>query len=96
MAEYTKHPVAAPPTAPARETTGHLLLRGYSILVLICLLAPTAMYNLMGAVGVWIVSLSAAAITIAIWVPRIVAQRVSNPFPWRRLPWFLLAYVAWA
>jgi len=96
MAEHTKHPVAAPPTAPARETTGHLLLRGYCILVLICLLVPTAMYNLMGSVGVWIVSLSVMAITIAIWVPRIVAQRVSNPFPWRRLPWFLLGYVAWA
>jgi hypothetical protein len=28
MAVHTKHPVAAPPTAPIRATSGHLLLRG--------------------------------------------------------------------
>src|SRR5690606_29726729 len=33
MAQYTKHPVSAPPTAPERESTGHLLLRGYATLV---------------------------------------------------------------
>ena len=30
MAQYTKHPVAPPPTAPERESTGHLMLRGYA------------------------------------------------------------------
>jgi O-antigen ligase len=96
MAEHTKHPVAAPPTAPARETTGHLLLRGYCILVLFTLLAATAWYNLIGPVGITILSLSLGAATVAIWVPRIVRQRRTNPLPWRRLPWFLLVYVAWA
>ncbi|MGC5222252.1 O-antigen ligase family protein [Micromonospora sp. DT81.3] len=96
MAEHTKHPVAAPPTAPARETTGHLLLRGYCILVLFTLLAATAWYNLLGPIGTTILALTLGAVTIAIWVPRIVRQRTTNPLPWRRLPWFLLVYVAWA
>ena len=34
MVVHTKHPVAAPPSAPPRETTGHLLLRGWCIFVI--------------------------------------------------------------
>ena len=87
MAEHTKHPVAAPPTAPARETTGHLLLRGYCILVLF---TPPRRHGLVQPPrtdrDVWILALTLGAVTIAIWVPRIVRQRTTNPFPWRRLP----------
>ena len=96
MAEHTKHPVAAPPSAPALQTTGHLLLRGYCILVLFTMFAATAWYNVLGPVGMTIFVVGLGAATIAIWVPRIVAQRRTNPLPWRRLPWFLLVYVAWA
>ncbi len=51
MAQYTKHPVAAPPTAPERESTGHLLLRGYATLVLFAVFAHSAVYNLVGPYG---------------------------------------------
>jgi len=51
MAQYTKHPVSAPPRAPERESTGHLLLRGYIILVLFTTFAHSAIYNLVGEVG---------------------------------------------
>lgn len=96
MARYTNHPVVAPPTAPTRETTGHLLLRGYAIFVLVTVLASTAWFHLTGTVGSVIVLFGLGAATTAIWVPRIVAQRRTNPLPWRRLPWFVLAYLLWA
>ena len=34
MAAYSNHPASAPPAAPVRETTGHLMLRGWCIFVL--------------------------------------------------------------
>lgn len=42
MAVYTNHPLQAPPSAPARETTGHLLLRGWCIFVIAGSVAGTA------------------------------------------------------
>lgn len=96
MAEHTKHPVAAPPSAPVRETTAHLLMRGYCIFVLFTSLASTFWFNLGGVIALWVVFGLITATTIAVWVPWIVRQRTQNPLPWRRLPWFVLAYVAWA
>ncbi|GGD72050.1 O-antigen ligase family protein [Microbacterium murale] len=95
MAQYTKHPVTAPPTAPERESTGHLLLRGYVILVFIVAFAHTALYNLVGvyvAGGVMIVLTLAA---LAIGIP-MIARAQPHPFPWRRLPWSALGYVGLA
>jgi O-antigen ligase len=95
MAQYTKHPVAAPPTAPERESTGHLLLRGYVILVLIATFAHSAVYNLLGEVGAVATIGVFTAATLGIGIP-MLARRRPQPFRWRRLPWTALAYTALA
>lgn len=95
MAQYTKHPVAAPPTAPERESTGHLLLRGYAILAFVVAFAHTAIYNLVGQIGAGVVMVVLALAAVAIGVPMIARAR-PHPFPWRRLPWSALGYASFA
>ncbi|QMU97738.1 O-antigen ligase family protein [Microbacterium esteraromaticum] len=95
MAVYTKHPVGALPAAPPRETTGHLMVRAYSVLSLFCIFGHTAVYNLVGPIGSGIVMIVLTAGALAIWIPAVVAQRPTR-FPWRRLPWTALGYAALA
>lgn len=95
MAQYTQHPVSAPPTAPERESTGHLLLRGYVILTLFVTFAHTAVYNLLGAIGAAVVLVVFTLATVAIGVP-VLARNRPQPFRWRRLPWSALAYTTLA
>ncbi|MEJ1921569.1 O-antigen ligase family protein [Microbacterium sp. KHB019] len=95
MAQYTKHPVAAPPTAPERESTGHLLLRGYTTLMLFVVFAHTAVYNLLGEVGAAVVLGLSVLGSCAIGIPMLAKNR-PHPFAWRRLPWAALGYVALA
>ncbi|MEV7631294.1 O-antigen ligase family protein [Microbacterium sp. NPDC089318] len=95
MAVYSKHPVAALPAAPPRETTAHLMVRAYSVLALFCVFGHTAVYNLAGPVGSGILLVAMTAGALAIWVPAVVARRPTR-FPWRRLPWAALGYAALA
>ena len=85
MAQYTKHPVTAPPTAPERESTGQLLLRAYAIVVFIVAFAHTAVYNLVGQIGAGVVMIVLLLAGVAIGVPMIVRAN-PQPFAWRRLP----------
>src|SRR6187549_1582326 len=48
MAVHTKHPASAPPAAPVREKTGHLMLRGWCIFVLFTALSGTAWLHAIG------------------------------------------------
>lgn len=95
MAQYTKHPVTAPPSAPERESTGHLMLRGYVILVLIVTFAHTAVYNLLGMEGAAVTLVLFTLATIAIGVPMLARNR-PQPFRWRRLPWTAVGYTVLA
>lgn len=95
MAVYTKHPAATPPAAPARETTRHLMVRAFSVLLLFSVFAHTTVYNLVGPVGAVIVIIVLTLAALAIWIPAIVRGRPSV-FRWRRLPWVALAYGALA
>ncbi|UNK69707.1 O-antigen ligase family protein [Microbacterium sp. H1-D42] len=95
MAVYTKHPVAAPPAAPARETTRHLMVRAFCVLSLFAVFGHTAVYNLVGPIGAVIVIGVVTAASLAIWIPAIVQGRPSR-FRWRRLPWVALGYGALA
>ncbi|WP_223625889.1 O-antigen ligase [Microbacterium sp. EST19A] len=95
MAQYTKHPVAPPPTAPERESTGHLMLRGYVIFVLFITFAHSAVYNLLGIVGAGAVLGLFTLATLAIGIPQLARNR-PQPFRWRRLPWAALGYTALA
>lgn len=95
MAQYTKHPVAAPPAAPERESTGRLLLRGYATVVLFAAFAHTAVYNLTGPIGAGIVMVVLLLAACAIGIP-MIAKRQPHPFAWRRLPWAALGYASFA
>lgn len=95
MAPHSRLSVSPPPAAPPREATRQLLLRAYVTLVFFAAVAHTAVYNLLGAVGGVIVMCLLFAGSVALWVPRIVKQRPQR-FPWRRLPWAPLTYVALA
>ncbi|CAN7212107.1 O-antigen ligase family protein [Microbacterium sp. LjRoot45] len=90
MSPHTQHPIAAPPAAPVRETTGHLLLRGWCILVLAGGLGGTSLLMLFGAVGTAAAVYGSAIVSLILWIVlRPVVQ-------WRRLPWFAVSYLALA
>lgn len=95
MAQYTKHPVAAPPSAPERESTGHLLLRGYVILVLFVTFAHSAVYNLLGMEGAAVTLGVFTLATLGIGIPMLARNR-PQPFRWRRLPWTAVGYTGFA
>lgn len=95
MAQYTKHPVAALPAPPERESTGHLMLRAYAVAVLFATFAHSAVYNLLGEVGAAIVLLVFTLATAAIGIPMLARNR-PQPFAWRRLPWAALGYTTLA
>ncbi|MEV4774322.1 O-antigen ligase family protein [Microbacterium sp. LWH12-1.2] len=95
MAQYTKHPVAALPAPPERESTGHLMLRAYAVAVLFVTFAHSAVYNLLGEAGAAIVLIVFTLATPAIGVPMLARNR-PQPFAWRRLPWAALGYTALA
>lgn len=90
MAVHSRHPVSAPPTAPVRETTGHLLLRAWCVFVIAASTAGTSWLMVFGSVGAAVVVVGTGVVSAILWVS--LRPRVQ----WRRLPWFALAYVAWA
>lgn len=90
MTTHTQHPIAAPPAAPIREKTGHLLLRGWCILVLAGALSGTSLLMVFGVVGSAVAVFGSAVVSLLLWlVLRPVVQ-------WRRLPWFAVAYIVLA
>lgn len=90
MAVHTKHPIAAPPTAPIRATSGHLLLRGWCIFVLAAALAGPAWPLAVGIPGTAVAVIAAGVVSATLWAV------LRPPVQWRRLPWFAMAYVLWA
>ncbi|MBN9225371.1 MAG: ligase [Microbacterium sp. SCN 70-27] len=90
MAVHTKHPVSAPPQAPMRETTGHLLLRGWCIFVIAAALAGTSWLMAFGVLGSTIVTAVTVVVSVLLWV--ILRPAVH----WQRLPWYAVMYVLWA
>ncbi|WP_460800562.1 O-antigen ligase family protein [Microbacterium sp. GXF6406] len=95
MAQYTKHPVQAPPTAPERESTGRLLLRAYVIIAFIAVLAHDALLSLFGGLASGAALLVTTLAGAAIAAP-MIARQTPHAFPWRRLPWAALAYPVFA
>jgi exopolysaccharide production protein ExoQ len=90
MAAPSKHPVSAPPSAPVREKTGHLLLRGWCIFVLFMALSGVSWINAIGDVATSALIVATGIVSAVLWI-------VLRPaLQWRRLPWFLLVYVAYA
>lgn len=90
MAVLSKHPAAPAPSAPVRETTGHLLLRGWCAFVLFSALAGLAWVNALGTIPAAALTAVTAVVSLVVW------SVVRPPVHWRRLPWHPLSYVAWA
>jgi exopolysaccharide production protein ExoQ len=90
MAVHTKHPVVAPPAAPVREKTSHLLLRGWCIFVLSLALSGTAPLVAFGEVVASVIGITVALVSLGILFA--VRPRIQ----WPRLPWYGLGYVVWA
>ncbi len=90
MAVHTRHPVSAPPAAPLREKTRHLLLRGWCIFVLAASLGGTAWLVAIGTVGSTVMIIGTGIVSAILWA--VIRPEVQ----WRRLPWYAIAYVVWA
>ena len=90
MVAISSHAVSAPPAAPVRHATGHLLLRGWCIAVLAAGLAGTAWLMAFGVTGSAVALALVGLVSIALWF--VVRPEVQ----WRRLPWFAIGYLAWA
>ncbi|WP_203580570.1 O-antigen ligase family protein [Microbacterium hibisci] len=90
MAVHSKHPASAPPEPPVREKTGHLMLRGWCIFVLFMSLSGTAWVNAFGELTTAVITIAGGLLSAVLWVV------VRPPVQWRRLPWFVVAYVVWA
>ena len=90
MTVHTTHPVSEPPAAPIRETTGHLVLRGWCIFVLAAALGGTGWLMAFGTLGSAAVAIGSALVSIVLWLALRPAVQ------WRRLPWFVVWYVLWA
>lgn len=90
MAVYSKHPASAPPSPPVREKTGHLLLRGWCIFVLFMSLSGVAWVHAFGAPVAGAITIAGGVLSAVLWFV------VRPPVQWRRLPWFVVGYVAWA
>ncbi|WP_141933577.1 O-antigen ligase family protein [Microbacterium sp. SLBN-146] len=90
MAVHSKHPASAPPTAPVREKTGHLMLRGWCTFVLFTALAGVAWVHAFGEIVAGVVAVGGMLVSIILWFI------VRPPVQWRRLPWFGVAYITWA
>lgn len=90
MAVYSKHPASAPPEAPIRETTGHLMMRAWCIFVLFMSLTATAWVNAFGTPVTVVITIAGGILSVVLWI-------VMRPHvQWRRLPWYVIAYVLWA
>jgi O-antigen ligase len=90
MAVHTKHPASAPPAAPARERTSHLMLRAWCIFVLFTALSGTAWVHAFGQLAATVIVIASGVVSLLLWF------LVRPPVQWRRLPEFALAYVVWA
>jgi hypothetical protein len=90
MAITTKHPVSAPPAAPPRETTGHLLLRGWCTFVVFSALAGNGWINALGTVGAGVLVAAGTVLSLVLWLT------LRPALQWRRLPWIAFGFLAWA
>ncbi|MFJ6679912.1 O-antigen ligase family protein [Microbacterium sp. NPDC091382] len=90
MAVHSSHPVSAPPAAPPRERTSHILLRGWCIALLVITLSGTALPLAFGVPVAAAIGVVSFLVSVILWVT--IRPRVQ----WPRLPWYALAYLVWA
>ena len=77
MAVYSKHPASAPPAAPVREKTGHLMLRGWCIFVLFMALSGTAWVNAFGELTTAVITIAGGVLSLVPVVRSATARAVA-------------------
>lgn len=94
MAQISKHPIAAPPAPPARQSTRSLVLRAYVVFVVVVAMTASGWTNLLGPLwfGVFVGTFTAVTMTVWALVPVLTVRSPRDV--WRRLPWATLGYVA--
>jgi exopolysaccharide production protein ExoQ len=90
MAVPSKHPATAPPVAPEREKTAHLLLRGWCVVILLLSFCGTGVALVFGVVATAALAVVAALVSAVLWM------LLRPAVQYRRLPWFAVAVTAWA
>ena len=90
MASFSRHPASAPPVAPERERTRHLLLRGWMVFSLF--FAFTAPGWVLGF-GVPVTAIVCGVIVAG---SAVMVAVIRPPFQWRRLPWIAGTFILWA
>src|SRR3546814_17872971 len=90
MAVHTKRPASAPPAEPAREKTGHLLLRGWCVFVVLLALGGTSWVHAFGDVATGVLTAVSGVVSVVLWLT------IRPPVQGRRMPWLAFGYIAWA
>ncbi len=90
MAVYSKHPAAAPPSAPERDRTGQIVLRAWFTFVLFAAFTTPGWTFAIGVPGTIALAVGTIAIT------GIVVGVLRPPIPWHRMPWVAGSFVMWA
>ena len=72
------------------------MLRAHAIFVLFTIFALPFWNHLLGTMGAGGIVILMTLGTLGWWIPLLVAQHKTNPFPWRRLPWAAMVFVFWA
>jgi len=66
------------------------MLRGWCIFVLFMSLSGTAWVHAFGELTATVITIAGGLLSVVLWIV------LRPPVQWRRLPWFVVAYVAWA
>ena len=66
------------------------MLRGWCIFVMFMALSGTAWVHAFGELTAAIVTIGGGILSVVLWIV------IRPPVQWRRLPWFVVAFVAWA
>ncbi len=93
MAQHSTLENSTVPTPPPRETTRRLLLRGFWTWCITLILAWSAFLNAFGIEAFIAIAIITGLVLLAL-SSSLITQNRPVQFPWRRLPWFAVAYVA--
>lgn len=90
MALYSKHPATAPPSAPARDGMGQILLRAWFTFVLFSAFTAQGWALALGAPGTILLAAGTVAVT------GVIVAVIRPTIPWHRMPWIAGSFVVWA
>ncbi|MCD2499751.1 O-antigen ligase family protein [Microbacterium nymphoidis] len=78
-----------------RSEQSTVLIRAHAAVVVFAIFCAPAFDRAAGTTGAALVFIALAMVTALLWIPRLLRPGLAPAFPWRRLPWIALAYLAW-